>query len=71
MKHLNGVSIQAAMLPEKLSVDEQTIMFYDEFILKAYIKYEKIGDRFQCDSICANGYTITFISITSLLLKIH
>ena len=28
MKHLNGLFIQTAMLPKRLSVDEQTIMFH-------------------------------------------
>jgi len=60
LKHLNGVFIQAAVLPERLSVDEQTIMFHGASKLKARIKYKKTGDGFQCDSICANGYTVTF-----------
>ena len=58
--HLNKVSMQAAVLPEKLSVDEQTIMFHGSSKLKSRIKYKKAGDGFQCDSICSNGYTISF-----------
>ena len=41
MKHLNSVFIQAAVLPEKLSVDEQTTMFHGTSKLKACIKYKK------------------------------
>ena len=60
MKHLNGVFIQAAILTEKLSVDEKTIIFHETSKLKVQIKYKRRGDGFQCDSICANGYTVTF-----------
>ena len=60
MLHLNQVFIQAAVLPEKLSVDEQTIQFHGASKLKSRIKYKKTGDGFQCDSICSNGYTATF-----------
>ena len=60
MRHLNNTFIQAASLPENLSVDEQTIMFHGMSKLKSRIKYKKTGDGFQCDSICANGYTVTF-----------
>ena len=41
MNHLNKVSMQAAVLPEKLSVDEQTIMFHGSSKLKSRIKYKK------------------------------
>lgn len=58
--HLNEVFIQAAVLPEKLSVDEQTIQFHGASKLKSRIKYKKTGDGFQCDSVCSNGYTATF-----------
>ena len=60
MLHLNNVFIQAAVLPERLSVDEQTIQFHGASKLKSRIKYKKTGDGFQCDSICSNGYTATF-----------
>ena len=60
LRHLNKVCIQAASLPENLSVDEQTIAFQGMSKLKSRIKYKKTGDGFQCDSICSNGYTITF-----------
>ena len=60
LHHLNLVFIQAAVLPEKLSVDEQTIMFHGSSKLKSRIKYKKTGDGFQCDSICSDGYTATF-----------
>ena len=35
LQHLNSVFIQAAVLPEKLSVDEQTIMFHGSSSLKS------------------------------------
>ena len=41
MLHLNKVCIQAVILPEKLSVDEQTIMFHGSSKLKSRIKYKK------------------------------
>ena len=44
LKHLNGVFIQADGASK----------------LKARIKYKKTGDGFQYDSICTNGYTVTF-----------
>ncbi len=46
--------------PEKLRVDEQTIQFHGASKLKSCIKYKKTGNRFQCDSICSNGYTAIF-----------
>ena len=60
LRQLSNICIQAAVLPEKLSVDEQTIMFHGSSKLKSRIKYKKTGDGFQCDSICSNGYTVSF-----------
>ena len=67
--HLNLVFIQAPVLPEKLSVDYQTIMFHGSSKLKSRIKNKKTGNAFQCNSICSDGYTATFFFVINNLLE--
>ena len=57
MLHLNNVFIQTVVLPEKLSVNEQTIQFHCTSELKSLINLKRTGDGFQCDSICNNQYS--------------
>ena len=60
LEHLNKVSIQAVHLPERISCDEQTVGFTGKDSKKSRIKYKKVGDGYQADSLCVNGYTYTF-----------
>ena len=60
LEHINKVSIQAMHLPENISCDEQTIGFSGRDSKKARVKYKKVGDGYQADSICCQGYTYTF-----------
>jgi len=53
MDHLNRVCIQAAVLPEKLSVDEQTIMFHGTSKLKSRIKCKKWAMAFNAIAFAA------------------
>ena len=52
--------MQAMHLPENISCDEQTIGFSGRDSKKARVKYKKVGDGYQADSICCQGYTYTF-----------
>ena len=60
LEHINKVSIQAVHLPENISCDEQTIGFSGRDSKKARVKYKKVGDGYQADSICCQGYTYIF-----------
>ena len=60
LKHVNQVSMQAMVLPEYISADEQTIGFHGASEFKSRITFKKTGDGFQADSLCSNGYTFTF-----------
>ena len=57
---MNQVSMQAMVLPEYISADEQTIGFHGASEFKSRITFKKTGDGFQADSLCSNGYTFTF-----------
>ena len=43
-----------------LSIDEQTIGFQGKHAAKLRITYKRIGDGFQADAICEEGYTYAF-----------
>ena len=60
LKHINKVSMEAVDLPQNVSVDEQTIGFQGRSVNKSRIKYKKVGDGFQADSLCCEGYTYSF-----------
>ena len=47
--------MEAVDLPQNLSVDEQTIGFQGRSAIKSSIKYKKVGDGFQADSLCCEG----------------
>ena len=59
VKQLIGVSKKAMIMGEWISVDEQTIGFKGNHVDKLRINYKKAGDGFQCDVLCADGYTFT------------
>ena len=44
----------------KVSIDEQTIGFQGRHGSKLRITYKRIGDGFQADAICEDGYTYAF-----------
>ena len=44
----------------KVSIDEQTIEFQGKNSSKLRITYKRIGDGFQEDAICKDGYTYAF-----------
>ena len=54
------VFVQATQLPERLSVDKQTIMFHGASKSKTRIKYKKTYNLSSCDSICATKHSVTF-----------
>jgi len=59
VKQLIKASQSAMIIGEWVSVDEQTIGFKGNHIDKLRINYKKAGDGFQCDALCADGYTYT------------
>ena len=60
LAHINKVSIQAMHLSENiLSCGEETIGFSGGDSKKSRVKYKKVGDKYQADSICCQGYTYT------------
>ena len=44
-----------------LSIDEQTIGFQGRHAAKLRITYKRIGDGFQADALCEEGYTYAFV----------
>ena len=44
-----------------LSIDEMTLGFQGRHGSKLRITYKRVGDGFQCDSICDEGYCFAFI----------
>lgn len=46
---------------ETVSIDEQTLGFQGQHQSKLRITYKHIGDGFQCDALCNDGYTFAFI----------
>ena len=59
-EHINKISIQAIHLAENISYDEQTIGFSGRDSKKSQVKYKKVDDGYQADSICYQGHTYTF-----------
>ena len=49
LRHINTVLIKAMVLPDKISVDEKTIIFHGQSGSKMIIIYKKTGNRFQAD----------------------
>ena len=47
-------------LPENISCDEQIIGFSGRDSKKSQVKYKKVDDGYQADSICYQGHTYTF-----------
>jgi len=60
LRHLNNVFMEAVDLPECLSLDEQSMGFHGRSSNKMRIKFKKVGDGFQADCICSDGYTFSF-----------
>ena len=54
------VSINAWICERNISVDKQTLCFHGRHPDKLRITYKREGDRFQCDSLCNDGYTYAF-----------
>ena len=52
--------MEAVDLPECLSLDEQSMGFHGRSSNKMRIKFKKVGDGFQADCICSDGYTFSF-----------
>eukprot|EP00978_Attheya_sp_CCMP212_P005814 scaffold12969_cov65-Attheya_sp.AAC.6 len=44
-----------------LSIDEQTLGFQGQDEDKLRITYKKVGDGFQCDAICEDGYHLDVV----------
>jgi hypothetical protein len=59
IKQMVHVSLKAMIVGKYISVDEQTISFKGRHADKLRITYKKEGDGFQCDALCADGYTFT------------
>jgi hypothetical protein len=59
IKQLVHVSMKAMSAGKMISVNEQTISFKGKHVDKLRITYKKEGDGFQCDALCADGYTFT------------
>ena len=43
-----------------VAIDEQTIGFKRKHGLALHILYKREGDGYQCDALCADGYTFSF-----------
>ena len=71
LKHLNGVFIQAAVLPKRLSVDEQTIMFHGDSKLKACINTKKWVIYFSVIPFVQMETLSPSFFVISLIQKIH
>jgi hypothetical protein len=59
IKQLIHISKKVILMGKWISVDEQTISFKGRHVDKLRISHKKEGDGFQCDAICADGYTFT------------
>ena len=60
LRHIIHISRQAINIGRWISIDEQTLGFKGRCVWKIRINYKKEGDGFQCDAICADGYTFSF-----------
>ena len=54
------ISKKCVFIGRQISCDEQTIGFQGRHPDILRISYKREGDGFQCDSICADGYTYCF-----------
>ena len=52
-----------------LSIDEQKIGLQGRYVAKLRITYKRIGDGFQADTICEEGYTYTHSSSDIILYQ--
>ena len=53
------MSKKVTIMVKWISVDGQTISFKGRHVDTFRINYKKEGDGFQCDAICADGYTFS------------
>lgn len=53
---LNFINPKLWRLGKSFSVDEMTIGFQGKHADKLTIKYKRVGDGFQCDALCQDGY---------------
>ena len=44
----------------KILCHEQTVGFTGKYSKKSWVKYKKVGDSYQEDSLCVNGYMYSF-----------
>ena len=61
LDHINMICPTAWLLSEWISIDEQTIGFKGKHGDKLRINYKREGDGFQCDAICDDGFTYSFL----------
>ena len=54
------ISRKCILIGKQISCDEQTIGFQGRHPDKLRITYKREGDGFQCDALCADGYTYCF-----------
>ena len=59
-RHAIRVSKSCFLLGRQISIDEQTIGCQGRHPDILRITYKAEGDGFQCDAVCADGYTYTF-----------
>ena len=60
LKHALFISKHVMFLGRYISVDEQTISSKGNHPDIIRINFKKEGDGFQCDAVCADGYTYCF-----------
>jgi len=60
LRHGNEVFMEAAILPQDLSCDEESIALLGKDKKKMRLKFKKVKGVYQTDALCCDGYTFTF-----------